>query len=158
MTVWLRGTEALVRSLLSAGESILLVAPLIGGGLLVAGLVQVLIPKDAVSHWLGDKSGTRGLFIAEVAGALTPGGPYGSFALVYALGKSGADIGVLITYLTAWTTLSVLRLIVWELPFLGVNFALLRFVICLPMGIIAGLLARRLARQWGWTTTDIIVK
>ena len=34
----------------------------------------------------------RGLLIAEVAGALTPGGPFGSFALVYALGKIGASL------------------------------------------------------------------
>ena len=100
----------------------------------------------------------RGLFIAEAAGALTPGGPFGCFGLVYALGKVGADIGVLISYLTAWSTLSVMRLIVWEIPFLGANFSLLRFAISLPMGIIAGLLARRLAKQWGWATTTKIVK
>jgi len=158
LSAWLRGTEAVERAFLSAGELMLQVAPQLIGGLLIAGLVQVLMPKEAVSRWLGGESGMRGLFIAEVAGALTPGGPYGSFALVYALGKVGADIGVLIAYLTAWTTLGVMRLIVWEIPFLGVNFSLLRFVICLPMGIIAGLLARRLAKQWGWATTETIVK
>ena len=158
LTAWLRGTAAVEHAFLSAWEFMLLVVPQICGGLLVAGLVQVLIPKEAISHWLGEESGLRGLFIAEVAGALTPGGPFGSFALVYALGKVGVDIGVLITYLTAWSTLSMMRLIVWEIPFLGVNFSLLRFVICLPIGILAGLLARRLARQWGWATTETIVK
>ncbi len=79
-------------------------------------------------------------------------------ALVYALGKVGVDIGVLITYLSAWSTLSVMRMIVWEIPFLGVHFSVLRFVICLPIGILSGLLARRLARQWGWATTEAIVK
>ena len=158
LCAWLRGTGGISRAINSVIESLLQVAPQILAGLLVAGLVQVLLPKEVVSRWLGDGSGMRGLFIAEVAGALTPGGPYGSFALVYALGKVGADIGVLVSYLTAWSTLSLMRLIVWEIPFLGVRFALLRFVICLPMGIIAGLAARRLAKQWGWTSTEVIVK
>ena len=156
LTAWLRGTEAVVRALLSSWDLLLVVAPQICGGLLVAGLVQVLIPREAVSRWLGIESGMRGLFIAEAAGALTPGGPFGSFALVHALGKVGADIGVLIAYLTAWATLSLMRLIVWEIPFLGVNFSMLRFVICLPAGIVAGLLARRLAKQWGWATKTIV--
>jgi len=158
LCAWFRGTDGISRALISVAESLLQVAPQIFAGLLVAGLVQVLVPKEAVSRWLGDGSGMRGLFIAEIAGALTPGGPYGSFALVYALGKVGADIGVLISYLTAWSTLSLMRLIVWEIPFLGVRFAMLRLVICLPMGIIAGLFARRLAKKWGWTSTEVIVK
>jgi uncharacterized membrane protein YraQ (UPF0718 family) len=75
---------------------------------------------------------------------------------VYALGKVGADIGVLICYLTSWTTLSVLRLLIWEIPFLGLEFSLVRFVICMPMGIVAGLIARRLASHWGWRTESIV--
>ena len=158
LTAWLRDMTAVEHALLSAWGFILQAGPQICGGLLVAGLVQVLMPKEAVSRWLGNESGMKGLYIAEVAGALTPGGPFGSFALVYTLGKVGADIGVLVTYLTAWVTLGVTRLIVWEIPFLGVHFAILRYAISLPMGIIAGLLARRLAKRWGWTTTEMIVK
>ena len=156
LTAWLRGAGAVERAVLSSGQLLLAVAPQICGGLLVAGLVQVLIPKEAVARWLGKESGMRGLIIAEFAGALTPGGPFGSFALVYALGKVGADVGVLIAYLTAWSTLSLMRLMVWEIPFLGVKFALLRFTISVPAAIVAGLLARRLARQWGWATATIV--
>ncbi len=158
LTIWLRGTAGVERALTNAWGVMLPVVPQICGGLLVAGLVQVLVPRELVARWLGDKSGMRGLWIAQVAGALTPGGPFGSCPLVYALGKAGADIGVLITYLTAWSTISVMRLIVWEIPFLGAKFSLLRFAICLPAGIIAGWLARRWAKQWGWTSTEHIVK
>ncbi len=158
LTLWLKGTAGVERALINAGDFMLQVVPQISGGLLVAGLVQVLVPREIVARWLGEKSGMRGLWIAQFAGALTPGGPFGSFPLVYALGKAGADIGVLITYLTAWTTIGVMRLIVWEIPFLGAKFSLLRFVICLPAGIFAGWLARRWAKQWGWSTTESIVK
>lgn len=156
--MWLRGFAGVQRAFGTAGDILLSIAPQILGGVLIAGLVQVLVPKDAVSRWLGEEAGMRGLLIAEAAGALTPGGPFGSFALVYALGKVGADIGVLICYLTSWTTISLLRLVIWEIPFLGVDFALLRFAVSLPMGIVAGLLARKLARHWGWHTTESIVR
>lgn len=158
VTLWLRDAAALERIVVRAGESLLTVLPPIIGGMLVAGLAQVLVSKDAVSRWLGQESGMRGLTIAIAAGVLTPGGPFGSFALVYALGKVGADIGVLVAYLTAWTTLSLNRVVVWEIPFLGVEFALLRVTLSLPIAIIAGLIARRLAKLLGWTSTREIVK
>ena len=50
----------------------------------------------------------------------------------------------------------LLRLVIWEIPFLGFDFSMLRFVICLPMGIVAGIIARRLARQWGWSTESMV--
>ncbi len=93
--LWMRGYAAIERAFGFTGEILVNVAPQILGGVMIAGLVQVLVPKDAISRWLGEEAGMRGLLIAEVAGALTPGGPFGSFALVYALGKGGADIGVL---------------------------------------------------------------
>lgn len=154
--LYLRGFEGVARALGATGVLVLEVAPQVIGGLLIAGLAQVLIPRETVSRWLGEEAGMRGLVIAEVAGALTPGGPFGSFPMVYALAKVGADIGVLVCYLTSWTTLGLLRVLVWELPFLGYQFALLRFVICIPMGIAAGLMARWLARRWGWRTQDIV--
>lgn len=157
-TIWLRGTAGIERVLAGVADMLLPVIAPITGGLMLSGLVQTLVSKDAVSRWLGRESGMRGLNIALVAGILTPGGPYGAFALVYALGKTGADIGVLVTYLTAWTTLGLMRVVVWEIPFMGLEFVVLRMVVCLPMGIIAGVLARRLAARLGWTSTRDIVK
>ncbi|MFH1602859.1 MAG: hypothetical protein ABIH03_03015 [Pseudomonadota bacterium] len=155
---WLHGSQAVLLAFEGLLATLMQVAPLICGGLAIAGLAQVLLPRDSVSHWLGAEAGLRGLLIAQIAGAITPGGPFASFALVYALGRVGADIGVLITYLTAWTTVSVMKLVVWEIPFLGLRFALFRFMLCLPMGIMAGLLGRYLAKRWGWTKTSMIVK
>ena len=154
--LWLRGTDGVMRAFDMAVTTLAQVVPQVCGGALIAGLVQVLIPRDVIQRWLGAETGMRGLLIAEVAGALTPGGPFGSFALVYALGKIGADIGVLICYLTSWTTISLMRVLIWEVPFLGPQFTMVRFVVSLPMGIVAGLLARRIARHWGWRTESIV--
>lgn len=108
----------------------------------VAGLVEALLPKDKVAYWVGSESGIRGILIATVAGALTPGGPMTSFPFVLALYMAGADRGALVAYLTSWSLLGFQRVMVWELPLMGVDFALLRSFANLPLPIIAGLLAR----------------
>ena len=53
---------------------------------------------------------------------------------------------MLVAYLTAWGALSLNRLLVWEIPFFGLSLPLLRFMISLPLPLIAGLVARRLWR------------
>ncbi len=46
---------------------------------IVAGMVQVLLPRELLAKWVGEESGIRGLLIGTVAGGLSPGGPYVSF-------------------------------------------------------------------------------
>jgi uncharacterized membrane protein YraQ (UPF0718 family) len=43
--------------------------------LIVAGMIQVLVPQEIVSRHFGHQAGLRALVIATVAGMLTPGGP-----------------------------------------------------------------------------------
>ncbi len=120
------------------------ILPVLGAALLLAGFVQAGIARDTISHWLGAKSGFRGLAVATLAGAATPGGPMAAFPLVLALAAGGADHGALITYITAWSLNGFQRILVWEIPILGPEFAALRFLASLPLPILAGLLARRL--------------
>jgi uncharacterized membrane protein YraQ (UPF0718 family) len=81
-----------------------------------------------------------------MAGAITPGGPFTSFPIVHALWVAGADAGALIAYLTAWALIGLNRLIVWELPLMGAEFTVIRTLACLPLPILAGLIARALVR------------
>ncbi len=140
------GPHAFREALLQAGALLLTILPQLVGGLLIAGLMKQLIGKDRIRASLGENSGLRGLGIATVAGTLTPGGPFMSFPIVYALWTAGAEAGALVTYITAWALLGFVKMIVWELPLMGVEFTWVRFLVCLPLPILAGLLARRLAR------------
>jgi uncharacterized membrane protein YraQ (UPF0718 family) len=119
------------------------VLPVMAGALLLGGFLQALIPQAVVKRWLGEGSGLRGILIATLAGACVPGGPTTSFPLVLTLVTAGADAGVVIAFITSWAVLGLNRVIVWELPFMGTEFAALRYLVSLPMPIIAGLLARR---------------
>ena len=146
LCLWLGGTEAVTAALGKAGGLLLMVLPQLAAGLLIAGLVQELVDRDKVSRRLGQQSGLAGLLLATGAGIVTPGGPFTSFPIVYALWIAGADAGALVAYLAAWALIGLNRLIIWELPFMGVDFTLLRFLVSLPLPLVAGLIARWLVR------------
>lgn len=142
---WLtQGSESFRQALHDDLGLMAMVFPRVLIALMVAGLVQAMLPRDKVAYWVGSESGFRGIMIATVAGALTPGGPMTSFPFVVALYMAGADRGSLVAYLTSWSLLGFQRFMVWEVPILGVDFALLRALANLPLPIIAGLLARKL--------------
>ena len=141
---WLKGYDALIEAFHDDLELLIYISPRILLAMLVAGLAQVLLPRDKVAHWVGEQSGWRGLVIATAAGALTPGGPIASFPFVVALYMAGADRGALVAYLTAWALLGFQRVMVWEIPLMGVDFAVMRSLANLPLPIIAGYIARLL--------------
>ena len=109
-------------------------------GILMAGMMQVLIPAELIAHLMGKGSGFRGILVGTVAGAITPGGPFVNFPIVAALQNSGAGIGPLAAYLTAWGVIPVHRTLVWELPFLAHDFVLVRMLVSVLAPIIVGLL------------------
>ncbi len=134
-----RGGIPLIRDGLGEGGALLLsVLPQVLVGFALAGLITVLVPSGVIAQWLGEESGVRGLFIATIAGALTPGGPFLQFPLVAALAQAGAAPGPMVAYLTAWSLLGFQRLFVWELPVLGGPFAIARWVVSLALPFLAG--------------------
>jgi hypothetical protein len=78
------------------------------------------------------------------AGLITPGGPASAFAFLAILAAAGADRGILVTYITSWALLGMQRIVVWDIPFMGMEFSVLRLLISVPLPIVAGLIARRL--------------
>jgi uncharacterized membrane protein YraQ (UPF0718 family) len=136
------GPAAFWASFREDAEIFALVMPKLGAALLVAGFIQVLLPRDKVARWIGERSGLRGVALASVAGMVTPGGPMTSFPLVTALHAAGTGRSALIAYLTSWSTLGLQRILAWELPLMGVEFAALRFVVSLPLPLVAGLVSR----------------
>ncbi len=146
-TWWLHGTAAFTETLGRGLGLLLWITPILVGAMLVGAYVQRLIPRATMEHWLGGRSGLRGLAVATAAGAITPGGPFAAFPLVVALHRAGASVEVCVAYVTAWSVLGVNRALVWELPFLGPDFVLLRLLISLPLPFLAGYLTVLLKRR-----------
>jgi uncharacterized membrane protein YraQ (UPF0718 family) len=144
---WWRGGPALLGGgLRSGGELVARYAALIAVSFLAAGLAQALLPTAWVEGALGRDAGLRGILIGTAAGAMTPAGPFVSLPIAAVLLQAGAATPSVVAYVTAWSLLAVHRLVAWEVPILGLRFALLRYVVCLALPVLAGLGARALAR------------
>ena len=85
-----------------------------------------------------------GLVVATFAGTITVGGPTAAFPLLAILGAVGADRGVLVTFITAWATLGLQRILTWDVPMMGAEFSALRFAATFALPVLAGLVARAL--------------
>ena len=143
---WVRGGTALLGDGLKAGgKSLVQLLPLLVVVFLLTGFVEVLLPQDLVAKWLSGASGARGLGIAWVAGALTPGGGPVGLPLAAALMRRGAGLGVLVTYLTSMSLLSFVR-VPLEISIYGPKLTGIRVACSALLPLIAGLLAQLVAR------------
>lgn len=110
-------------------------------GFAMAGFLQVVVPSELIAHWMGEESGLRGLLVGAAAGSLTPGGPYVNFPIVASLYSSGAGVGPLVAYITAWSAIPIQRTLIWEIPLMGYRFTLVRLLTSLLFPLIAGSVA-----------------
>lgn len=114
------------------------VLPRLVPALLLAGLMQVVVPQEVVSRYFGRESGLRAIVIASFAGVLTPGGPMVSVPFMVALANSGMALPPLVAYMTSWSLFGIQRIIAWEAPLLGWRFVIARVVPSLAFPVIAG--------------------
>lgn len=142
-----RGRDLPLAGLLAAGRTLWRNLGILLLGFAIAGLVQVLVPKEWIARWLGAQAGVKGVLIACVAGGLVPGAPYAVFPLVAALYRAGAGLGAVVGFITAWSLWSVSRLPV-EVALIGPRPALLRYAITFIVPPLAGLLADVMSRFW----------
>jgi uncharacterized membrane protein YraQ (UPF0718 family) len=118
------------------------VLPLLIFAFIIAGMVQVILPKELVLKWIGKESGIKGILIGTIAGSLAPGGPYVNLPLVAGLLKLGAGTGTMVSFLTGWLLLSISRLPM-EVGILGWRFTFIRLMCTFFFPPIAGLIAQK---------------
>jgi uncharacterized membrane protein YraQ (UPF0718 family) len=118
------------------------IIPRLVPAIIIAGLLQVLVPQETVQRYFGRESGLRALAIASLAGVVTPGGPMVSVPFMVALAHSGAAMGPLVAYMTSWSLFGMQRIIAWEAPLMGWRFVVVRVVPSLAFPILAGWLVK----------------
>jgi uncharacterized membrane protein YraQ (UPF0718 family) len=141
-----RGRGLPLAGLLAGGRTLWRNLPVLLLGFVVAGLAQVLIPKDLITRWLGTEAGVKGVLIGCVVGGLVPGAPYATFPLVATLYQAGASLGAVVGFVSAWSLWSVSRLPL-EIALIDSKPALVRYAITFVVPPIAGLLAEAVARM-----------
>jgi uncharacterized membrane protein YraQ (UPF0718 family) len=141
---WARGGPALAFAGLERGAGTLAtVVPLLLAAFLISGLIQALITHDTVSRWMGDAAGWRGIGLGCLAGGLTPGGPYVYYPIAAALLRAGANLGVLVAFVTAKTLWSATRIPI-EIALLGPHLTLVRLTTTLALPPLLGAIAQLL--------------
>lgn len=119
------------------------VLPLLVFALIVAGMVQMLVPQQSIADWVGQESGLKGIFIGTLAGCLTPGGPIVCFPIVVGLIQAGAGMGPTVAYITAWALWGISR-IPLEIGLIGFKFIVIRVTSTLFFPPLAGIIAEYL--------------
>jgi uncharacterized membrane protein YraQ (UPF0718 family) len=123
------------------------VLPRLVPALLLAGMLQVLVPQEVVARHLGRDAGFRSILIASAAGVLTPGGPMVTVPLLVALANSGAAMAPLVAYMTSWSLFGMQRIIAWEAPLMGWQFVVVRVIPSLAFPVLAGWLVKTFYRE-----------
>ncbi|TKJ29067.1 MAG: permease [Chloroflexi bacterium B3_Chlor] len=140
-----QGRDLPLAGLQAAGRTLWRNLPMLLASFVIAGVVQVLIPRDLITGWLGTQAGSKGVLIGCVVGGLVPGAPYAVFPIVAALYEAGAGLGAVVSFVSAWSLWSVSRLPL-EMALIDPKPALVRYAITFVVPPIAGLLAQAIAR------------
>jgi uncharacterized membrane protein YraQ (UPF0718 family) len=119
------------------------ILPLLFFALIVAGMVQILLPHDLLAKWVGEESGLKGIFLGAIAGGFSPGGPYVNLPIAAGLLRAGASVGTMVAFLTGWSLWAVSRLPM-EVGILGWKFTLIRLACTFIFPPIAGIIAQAL--------------
>ncbi|MCK4555966.1 MAG: permease [Candidatus Aminicenantes bacterium] len=142
-----RGESQHITGLKSALKMTIDVLPLLIFAFIMAGMIQTLLPHELLSRWIGEESGIRGILIGTIAGGITPGGPYVSLPLAAGFLRSGASLGTMVAFITAWSLWAVSRLPM-EIGIMGWKFTVIRLACTFFFPPIAGFLAQMLFSEF----------
>ena len=146
LTLFLRTPSLFPDSLRLAAREFLLLLPRIAIGMIGSGFIAELLPSALIPAWLGPNTGTPGLALASLLGALTPGGPVVGFSIATAALKAGAGAPQIIAYTIAWALFALPRLLVFEIPAMPARVVWLRAAVSLPLPFIAAWMAMLVGR------------
>jgi len=139
----IRGRDLAIEGLKLAGSTLWNNLAIMLAGFIIAGLMQVLLPKELIAKWLGNASGVKAVLLGCLAGGIIPGSPYAVFPIVAGFYKAGAGLGAMIGFVTAWSLWSISRLPV-EIALINPKAALIRYGITFLVPPAAGLIAHAL--------------
>ena len=142
-----RGESQHITGLKSALKMTIDVLPLLIFAFILAGMIQTLLPHELLSRWIGEESGIRGILIGTIAGGITPGGPFVSLPLAAGFLRSGASLGTMVAFITAWSLWAVSRLPM-EIGIMGWKFTAVRLACTFFFPPIAGFLAQMIFSEF----------
>lgn len=119
---------------------VLLIVPPV---MILMGLLDVWVPRNLVETHLGAYSGLRGAGLAIMLGTAAAGPLYAAFPVALSLQKKGARLANIAIFLGTWATIKI-PMILMEVSFIGIRFAMLRLAFTVPGVLVVGYLMERL--------------
>lgn len=99
--------------------------------LILIGLFQAWVPRKTVEKAMGSSSGLKGILMAIFTGTAAMGPLYAAFPLGVSLLEKGASLFNTAIFLCVWASIKI-PMILFEIKFLGLDFAGLRLALTLP--------------------------
>jgi uncharacterized membrane protein YraQ (UPF0718 family) len=99
--------------------------------LVLCGLFDAWVPKRTIERLMGDASGIKGTSIAFLLGTVAMGPLYAAFPIGKSLLNKGASLFNVAVFLCVWASIKI-PMILFEIKFLGADFALLRLALTIP--------------------------
>ena len=153
---WKGGWQLTILGLTQAGQLLNTVWLRLLLGFTLGGLIQVLIPRAVIAKWLGPTSGLKGILIGSYTGTIMSGAPYIMLPIVASIYRAGAGVGPIIALLTGQGLLGLQMLIVWQIPFFGMELPLARYIVGLfipPFAGLAGAAVFRVMTRSPWAAS-----
>lgn len=99
--------------------------------LILIGLFEVWVPKSFIEKAMGKASGLKGILFFFLVGTAAMGPLYVAFPLSLSLLRKGASLFNVSIFLCVWASIKI-PMILFEIKFLGANFAGLRLALTIP--------------------------
>lgn len=109
----------------------------------LTGLIAIWVPPTVILQHFGDNSGWRGRGLSLLIGAFSAGPIYAAFPFAQTLLQKGASLSNVVIVISAWAVIKV-PLVLAETRFLGLQFALTRYLLSVPAVLCIGLLTESL--------------
>ncbi len=124
------GIKAINTTAYSLKEMILVIPPIF----VLLGLMDIWVPKETMTRYMGEGSGVKGTLLAIFIGSAAAGPLYGAFPIAAVFMKKGVSFFNVLVFIGAWSTTKI-PMFLFEMSSLGAKFAVTRLLVDLP-GII----------------------
>ena len=131
-------TKALDITLYSFKEMLFVIPPVF----LLLGLLDVWVPKQTMTKYMGPGSGLKGILLSIFIGSAAAGPLYGAFPVAAVFMKKGVSFRNVLVFIGAWSTTKI-PMFLFEVSSLSARFAVARLLVDIPgIILIATLLSR----------------
>jgi uncharacterized membrane protein YraQ (UPF0718 family) len=137
------GGSAVSLSAEAIKEMLLVLPPIF----ILLGLLDVWVPRQTLSAFLGEDAGFKGVVLAYVLGSAAAGPLYGAFPVSAVFLKKGASLFHIFIFIGAWS-MTKIPMLLFEMSSLGLDFMLTRLIVnIIGIYVLARILNRLISPQ-----------